>query len=231
MDNKGAINTSLAEWTSRVPDLQEADLIRCEQSKIQRLANEVLKACVAGDMEQLANYDRLFTSLNFVLDKMIYANKEEIKKYYNIIALSFLSDMLHAYYRVEQKNDIFSKIYGNAIDKKLMEMLHENGSMNLNALAKQMQMKVQNVSNRLNKLKKNNVVIFYKISTNKRETYYSLSVDCIKYLRNVKSVRKKYVQNIGYDQEVDSYKEYLQKEEKKRRIKMPQINELTIEYY
>ena len=139
--------------------------------------------------------------------------------------------MLHAYYRVEQKNDIFSKIYGNAIDKKLMEMLHENGSMNLNALAKQMQMKVQNVSNRLNKLKKNNVVIFYKISTNKRETYYSLSVDCIKYLRNVKSVRKKYVQNIGYDQEVDSYKEYLQKEEKKRRIKMPQINELTIEYY
>lgn len=145
---------------------------------------EILNCCAESDMESLEKYDKFFYYVNLNIDEFISTNSEQIQEYYNYISLNLMSNLIHAYLEAGAQSKEFELLFKNGTVNKIIHFLNESGTLTQSELAKKIGITPQNLSNQLADLKGKNIFRKFKSGINKRETYYSLTADCKKYLNS-----------------------------------------------
>lgn len=155
-----------------------------DKRKVLQFMQNIISNCVEGNYDKLKSYDKNMWLFNEVTDEYIDGLDEAYKNAYNFFALNFIADTLHIYLKVNKNNNVYNEIISSVTSYRIIKELNIAGALTQSELADRLGIKTTNLSNQLKKLENSNVFIKYKISENKKQTFYTLSADCKKFFNS-----------------------------------------------
>lgn len=164
--------------------LSYEDIKNIDKRKVLQLMQNVISDCAEGNLGRLKRYDGYMRTLNEVTDDYIDGLDDNYKKAYNFFVLNFIADTVRIYIKVNDGKNNFQDIISVGVFYKIIKELNIAGALTQSELADKLAMSTQCLSNYLKKIQDSNVFIKYKIPENKKQTFYTLSADCKKFINS-----------------------------------------------